>query len=502
MFMSLCLVGMMASCGSDDDPTPDDVTPVEPDEVINTVTTGSLTITVSALDGTPISGASITAASTDNSFAGTSASDGTLTENSISKAGKYSIYVTKDGYIDGEGEATVVIGETATCEITLSAEPVEKEVTVSETEETTTTIATEADIETATSAESSAAGSLQTEDKQVATVEIAATVPAKTEAVAIVTSSATEEEVTAYKATVATKIAEETADVDADVAAAEKELAAATNEADKAKLQKALDEAKAYQEQYTKEAEEAKADPVKYYDDLTFYVKAVSSESAAVKASSTSTTKAKGEEYFLFGSALSCNKLIKPEITSPIKLGFTLDSSVQPYVRAWEIAKDGSKTMTTASWSGATATIAATKFASYGLYLTVDVTETEGSEAVTISGGNVDNTTGSSAVTVKDLKYSYKKGVEVTDAGTGKLAAYLLEALAKRLDNVTYTTAEGTYAVNTSCPAGTGMTFTAKQAYTDVTITAGSVSVKARKYGNVTVGVETYNRDHTGGAGK
>lgn len=501
MFVSLCLMSVATSCSSDDDPVVDPVTPPSTDEIIETVKTGSLTGVVAQLNGTAINGATVTAINGSKTLTASTSSDGKYTFADIDVAGTYSLTAAAEGYVSGTGSADVVFGETALLDFQLNKEAVTKSETVSETETTTITATTD-DVETATSTGSSDEGSLQTESGDVATVEVEAVVPAKSEVVEVVTSDMTEEQKTAVVETITASADAQQAEAEAKVAEAQKAVEAAQASGKSDAEVKALQEEAAKKEeaakQYAQEAEACKSDPVAYYEDLAFTVTPVSDEATAAS------TRAASRE-FLFGSALGCNKLIKPTIKNPVDIGFTLDSSLMSYVNGYTVAEDG----TTAAMasdkvskdnSNGKITLKADQFTSYAVYIDVNVTSSTGSEAVTFAQSSYDNRYNTTSMSVNNPTYTYKTGAEVTQRGSNKLAAYLLEILAKKLGNVKSSTATGTYSLSTTLSAGQGLDVSGSQAYTEITVSCGSTKVVGRKYGKVSCSISTYSRDHNGGS--
>lgn len=454
-------LSFLSSC-SDDDKNYDNVTPPSTEEIEATIKTGSLSGKVLALDGSALNGAKVTAVCGTKTLEAT-VSDGKYAFSNIDVAGTYVLTATLDGYVSATGSVEVKLGETSLYDFQLNKEAVTAEETVSKTEETTVSISSEnEEIETATSDQTSDEGTLQTEDGQVATYEVTAVVPA-----------ATEENIT-------TPTQEE----------AEKEKEEATQNMTEAEKQQ-------YEEEYTAFTENSE----KYYEDLAVSVTPVYSETEAQTTRATTTSVGKRE--FLIGSALRCNKAIKPKLTTPIELSFKLDPSMMDYVHAAKIDKNGKATVIddaeVTKDSEGNVKIAADEFTSYALYFKIDITTTDGTTDVTFNPATYDNRYGSSDLRVQNPSYTYKSGAEITARGTSKLAAYMLEILAKELSGVKATEEVGIYPIDVTLAVGTAMDVSGTQEYKEVTITCNGITVIGRKYGKVSCSARTYNRNHTGG---
>ncbi|HJH63717.1 MAG TPA: hypothetical protein OIM59_03600 [Bacteroides mediterraneensis] len=110
-----------------------------------------------------------------------------------------------------------------------------------------------------------------------------------------------------------------------------------------------------------------------------------------------------------------------------------------------------------------------------------------------------DNLYGSGELTVGSAAFTYHIGTEITSSGTGKVAAYLIEILA-RIAGASVSTATGSYPINVTLPIGTALHVTGEQQVTTLTVSALNRSVSGRQYGDVAVVTSSYNREHTGGS--
>lgn len=458
MLLGALSLSGLSSC-SDDDKNYDDVTPPSTAEIEKTITTGTLAGNVSAVDGTALNGATVTAVCGTKTLTATVA-NGKYQFSDVSNAGTYSLTATLNGYESATGSAVVTLGETALYDFQLSKTATAKQEAVSKTAETTVSISSENDeIETATSDK----GTLKTDDNIVATYDVTAVVPA-----------ATEENITTPTAT----------------------EAAAQKETDTKNM--TADEKASYEKEYQAFTQDAET----YYDNLAISITPVSNETEA--AATRSAGSRAGNSAFLIGAALRCNKAIKPKLTKPVELSFKLDPSMMDYVHAQKIDANGKTTSidkaVTKDAEG-NVKIAADEFTSYALYFNIDITTKTGSQAVTFNTATYDNRYGSSDLRVQNPTYTYKSGAEVTVRGTSKLAAYMLEILAKELCGIRTADVTGTYPIDVTLAVGTAMNVSGTQEYEEISISCNGKTVTGRKYGKVSCTATTYNRNHTGGSG-
>ena len=202
------------------------------------------------------------------------------------------------------------------------------------------------------------------------------------------------------------------------------------------------------------------------------------------------------DETMLVGASLSCN-LEDVSLKKAIDLGFELDSELASKVEAKQY-KNGEWVKADSRIEDGRVIVAATEFASYGLFLGVEFSEQKSTEAVSFTQGKWDNLYGSKDMSVGEAAYTYKAGTEITTKGTSKLTALLVEKLAQRF-GATVATVNGSYPINVTLPIGTMLEISGVQTKWSVSASAFGKSASGTRYGNVTVAVVTSNRQHTGG---
>lgn len=202
------------------------------------------------------------------------------------------------------------------------------------------------------------------------------------------------------------------------------------------------------------------------------------------------------DETMLVGASLSCN-LEGVSLKKAIDLGFELDSELASKVEAKQY-KNGEWVKVDSRIEDGRVIVAATEFASYGLFLGVEFSEQKSTEAVSFTQGKWDNLYGSKDMFVGEAAYTYKAGTEITTKGTSKLTALLVEKLAQRF-GATVATVNGSYPINVTLPIGTMLEISGVQTKWSVSASAFGKSASGTRYGNVTVAVVTSNRQHTGG---
>ena len=105
---------------------------------------------------------------------------------------------------------------------------------------------------------------------------------------------------------------------------------------------------------------------------------------------------------------------------------------------------------------------------------------------------------GSGNMNVGTATYTYKVGMDVNTSGTTVFTALLIESLARAFGANSYQT-QGNYPINVVLPVGTKLVINGAQKVNTVTASAAGRSVSGTQYGDVTITVETSNRQHTGG---
>ena len=207
-------------------------------------------------------------------------------------------------------------------------------------------------------------------------------------------------------------------------------------------------------------------------------------------------TRAAGETM-LVGAALSCDKE-GVSLKKAIELSFELDTELAGKVEVKQY-KNGEWVKADSRVEDSHVVVAASEFASYGLFLGVEFSEKKSTEAVEFEQSKWDNLYGSKDMSVGEAAYTYKAGTEISTEGTvSKLTALLIEELAQRF-GATATTLNGSYPINVTLPVGTMLEISGVQEEWSVSASALGKSASGTRYGNVTVAVVTSNRQHTGG---
>lgn len=202
------------------------------------------------------------------------------------------------------------------------------------------------------------------------------------------------------------------------------------------------------------------------------------------------------DETMLVGAVLSCNKE-GASLKKSIELGFELDSELAGKVEAKQY-KNGEWVKVNSRIEDGRVIIAASEFASYGLFLGVEFSEKKSTEVVAFEQSKWDNLYGSKDMSVGEAAYIYKTGTEISTEGTSKLTALLVEKLAQRF-GATAVTVSGSYPINVTLPVGTMLEISGVQEEWSVSASALGKSASGTRHGNVSIEVATSNREHTGG---
>ena len=202
------------------------------------------------------------------------------------------------------------------------------------------------------------------------------------------------------------------------------------------------------------------------------------------------------DETMLVGAVLSCNKE-GASLKKAIELGFELDSELVGKVEAKQY-KNGEWVKVNSRIEDGRVIIAASEFASYGLFLGVEFSEKKSTEVVAFEQSKWDNLYGSKDMSVGEAAYIYKTGTEISTEGTSKLTALLVEKLAQRF-GATAVTVSGSYPINVTLPVGTMLEISGVQEEWSVSASALGKSASGTRHGNVSIEVATSNREHTGG---
>ena len=205
------------------------------------------------------------------------------------------------------------------------------------------------------------------------------------------------------------------------------------------------------------------------------------------------------ENTLLVGATLSCPDA-SVTIESPIDLTFDVDNTTISQVRVLKY-KDGAwvdaKYTTTADGK---IVVAADEFTSYGLFCNVNFTVTSRNQAITFAQNEWNNLYGSSSMAIGNASYTYKVGMDINSTATNVFTALLIEALARKYGANSYT-ATGNYPINVTLPVGTKLNISGRQQINSVRASAGASSASGTQYGDVTIDIDTSNRQHTGGNG-
>lgn len=202
------------------------------------------------------------------------------------------------------------------------------------------------------------------------------------------------------------------------------------------------------------------------------------------------------DETMLVGAVLSCNKE-GASLKKAIELGFELESELAGKVEAKQY-KNGEWVKVNSRIEDGRVIIAASEFASYGLFLGVEFSEKKSTEVVAFEQSKWDNLYGSKDMSVGEAAYIYKTGTEISTEGTSKLTALLVEKLAQRF-GATAVTVSGSYPINVTLPVGTMLEISGVQEEWSVSASALGKSASGTRHGNVSIEVATSNREHTGG---
>lgn len=202
-------------------------------------------------------------------------------------------------------------------------------------------------------------------------------------------------------------------------------------------------------------------------------------------------------ETMLVGAALSCDKE-GVSLKKAIELSFELDTELAGKVEVKQY-KNGEWVKADSRVEDSHVVVAASEFASYGLFLGVEFSEKKSTKAVEFEQSKWDNLYGSKDMSVGEAAYTYKVGTEISTEGTvSKLTALLIEELAQRF-GATATTLNGSYPINVTLPVGTMLEISGVQEEWGVSASALGKSASGTCHGNVVIEVATSNRQHTGG---
>lgn len=217
---------------------------------------------------------------------------------------------------------------------------------------------------------------------------------------------------------------------------------------------------------------------------------------ANVVAAKTKAAIRADELTLLLGASLSCSKA-EVKLNHPVELGFNVDDEVAQNVEAMQY-KNGQWVAVNSRVENGKVIIDADEFTTYGLFLGVSFSASNGSEAISFEQDKWDNLYGAKDMAVGSANYTYKAGTEITTKATSVLTALLIEKLAQRF-GASVSTVSGSYPLNVTLPIGTILTINGTQSKQNVSASAKGKSVGGTHYGIVSVVVTTSNRKHNGG---
>lgn len=204
-------------------------------------------------------------------------------------------------------------------------------------------------------------------------------------------------------------------------------------------------------------------------------------------------------EKMLIGADVTCSDP-NLTLTNPINVSFAVDETVTASVETRQYVNG--QWVTVDYTTDNNGVVVSTKnFGPIGLFFSVSISETNGSDPITLNPEEWNNLYGDRDIMATVATFSYKIGSEYNTRGANSLEALLIERLAS-IVGPTYKEVQGEYPVNTNVPIGTAIRLTGNQAKTTVTVTSRNRSVSGTKYGTVSVTAGSYNRQHNGSGNK
>ena len=148
---------------------------------------------------------------------------------------------------------------------------------------------------------------------------------------------------------------------------------------------------------------------------------------------------------------------------------------------------------------GSTVSFNVVEFGSFGLFLNiVKITDKVTSEPLVFDPNVWDNLYGKAEMKADESRFTYGVGTVMNTHGLTVAAALLIEQLANKY-GAGYEMIDAVYPINVTLPIGTRLAVNGKQIIRDITVSALGITVAAKVYDSVYVGVVTSNRQHTGG---
>ena len=184
-------------------------------------------------------------------------------------------------------------------------------------------------------------------------------------------------------------------------------------------------------------------------------------------------------------------------LKEPVELRFAVDQTLADGADV-RVFKNGQ--WSAANWrvEGNDIVVEANDFAVYGVFVTINYTLTDAQQPVSFTQSVWDNLYGSQTMTVSSASYSFKVGSEIETTAANMTTGLLIEKLAQ-LYTATATTVTRSYPLNVSLPIGTKLEISGSQLVTTATISGLGSTATLKQYGDVSINVQTSNRQHTGG---
>lgn len=200
-------------------------------------------------------------------------------------------------------------------------------------------------------------------------------------------------------------------------------------------------------------------------------------------------------DRMLIGADVKCNN---PNLAllNTIDVAFAVDATVAEGVETRQYV-NGQWTPVDHHANNNGVIVSTKNFGPIGLFFSVDITETIGSETLTFTPNGWNNLYGANEVVATVANYTYKAGSEYNASGAYTLEALLIERLAS-IVGPAYKNIQGEYPVNVNVPVGTAITFSGKQTTKNVTVSSGDQSASGTQFGTVSVIVASHNRRHNG----
>lgn len=199
----------------------------------------------------------------------------------------------------------------------------------------------------------------------------------------------------------------------------------------------------------------------------------------------------------LIGAKVKCSKH-NIAMVKPIELSFDLDEELASEIVVKKLVGD--------EWvdipfntMGSTVSFNVVEFGSFGLFLNiVKITDKVTSEPLVFDPNVWDNLYGKAEMKADESRFTYGVGTVMNTHGLTVAAALLIEQLAYKY-GAGYEMIDAVYPINVTLPIGTRLAVNGKQIIRDITVSALGITVAAKVYDSVYVGVVTSNRQHNGG---